>query len=113
MYVMDQYELSSDPCDYCLIQCTNALQCLACICRCLALCCDMLKELACIIEIIADCVYFSVTGCMTAQTAYEVEYRAELAEQNEQLGRKPAAPKQNVVEAQPVGATTSNANPLV
>lgn len=36
MLVMERYNLSSDPCDYTLIQINNCLQCLACVCSVLA-----------------------------------------------------------------------------
>ena len=31
LHVMEKYNLSSDPCDYTLIHCSNMLQCLACL----------------------------------------------------------------------------------
>ncbi len=32
MYVMDKYQLHSDPCDRRIIRCNNCIQCAACIC---------------------------------------------------------------------------------
>jgi hypothetical protein len=32
MLVMEKYNLSSDPCDFALIHCSNALMCLSCLC---------------------------------------------------------------------------------
>ncbi len=37
LFVMEKYNLSSDPCDYMLIQLNNILQCLACLCTTCAL----------------------------------------------------------------------------
>lgn len=73
MLVMERYNLSSDPCDYMLIQISNCLQCLACICNILAVVgIPFAKESACLVNIIADIVYGVVTGCMTAQVMFEV-----------------------------------------
>lgn len=68
MLVMERYNLSSDPCDHVLIQVSNCLQCLACICNILAVIgIPFAKESACLVNIIADIVYGLVSGCMTAQ----------------------------------------------
>mmetsp|Transcript_16031 Transcript_16031/g.16148 ORF Transcript_16031/g.16148 Transcript_16031/m.16148 type:complete len:212 (-) Transcript_16031:167-802(-) len=75
IYVMEQYNLGSDPCDYRLINFNNCIQALACICNILAMFIPDLREIARIIDCIADCVYHTVSGCMTAQTAYEVDYQ--------------------------------------
>ena len=45
-YLMDQYDLSSDPCDYRLIRINNCLQMLSCVCNLLALFVEDLRELA-------------------------------------------------------------------
>lgn len=78
MYVMDKYALSSDPCDYRLIRLkSNMLQLLACVCD-LAACItenNDIRELARIIDHIADLMFHIVSGCMTAQTALEVDYQ--------------------------------------
>lgn len=46
MFVMEKYNLSSDPCDYMLIQLSNCLQCLACVCTILAIVVPHAKEAA-------------------------------------------------------------------
>jgi len=45
-YVMEKYELSSDPCDYRLIRINNFLQMLACACSILALFISELQQIA-------------------------------------------------------------------
>ena len=46
MYVMEKYDLTSDPCDYRLIRINNCLQMLACVCSVLAIFIAELRELA-------------------------------------------------------------------
>ena len=70
MYVMDKYQLSSDPCDYRLIRINNCLQLIACVCNILAAFHDAFKLAAEIVNRIADLVYHIVSGCMTAQVNY-------------------------------------------
>jgi hypothetical protein len=67
MYVMDKYQLSTDPCDYRLIRINNCLQMLACICHILAQINDIFEAASAIIDRIADLMYHCVSGCMTAQ----------------------------------------------
>lgn len=78
MYVMEKYDLSSDPCDYRLIRINNCLQCLACICSILGTFISGFRELATIVDIIADIFYHCVSGCMTAQVAHEVNYQKKM-----------------------------------
>lgn len=75
MYVMEKYDLSSDPCDYRLIRINNFLQALACVCHILALINDAFKAIADIVDRIADIFYHCVSGCMTAQVAHEMNYQ--------------------------------------
>eukprot|EP01038_Epipyxis_sp_PR26KG_P017279 gene17279-23826_t len=74
-YVMDKYQLSSDPCDYRLIRINNCLQMLACVCNILAIFIAELRQLADLINRIADLFYHCVSGCMTSQVAFEVNYQ--------------------------------------
>jgi len=69
LHMMQILNLRPDPCDYQLIQCSNFLQCLSCICD-LAACItrnEQLHQLAEVVDCIADCVTLSVAGCMGAQ----------------------------------------------
>lgn len=68
-FVMEKYDLSSDPCDYRLIRINNCLQMLACICHVLAIINDAFDNLAQLIDRIADIFYHTITGCMTAQVS--------------------------------------------
>ena len=45
-YMMDQYDLSSDPCDYRLIRINNCLQLLSCFCNILAIFVREVRSLA-------------------------------------------------------------------
>lgn len=74
-YVMEEYNLESDPCDYRLIRINNCIQFFACFCSILALFDENLRELSQIVNNIADLVYHTVSGCMTAQVAYEIDYQ--------------------------------------
>lgn len=75
IYVMEKYDLTSDPCDYRLIRINNCLQCMACICNVLSMFVSELKQLSRIIDFIAQLFYHCVSGCMSAQTAFEVDYQ--------------------------------------
>eukprot|EP00602_Paraphysomonas_sp_CaronLab_P008874 CAMPEP_0185018120 /NCGR_PEP_ID=MMETSP1103-20130426/950_1 /TAXON_ID=36769 /ORGANISM="Paraphysomonas bandaiensis, Strain Caron Lab Isolate" /LENGTH=213 /DNA_ID=CAMNT_0027547833 /DNA_START=43 /DNA_END=684 /DNA_ORIENTATION=- len=75
MYLMDKHALGYDPCDNKLIRFSNCLQILSCICNILAIFISELRELARLIQCIADLVFYSMMGCMSAQIQYEVEYQ--------------------------------------
>ena len=75
IYVMEKYDLRSDPCDYRLIRINNCLQILSCVCDILAIFEQNLRNLAQIIDRIADLFYHMLSGCMTAQVAYELKYQ--------------------------------------
>jgi len=72
---MEKYDLGSEPCDYRLIRINNCLQILACFCTILALIDNSFNALAEIVNRIADLFYHIVSGCMTAQVAYEIDYQ--------------------------------------
>lgn len=73
--VMDRYQLMPDPCDTKIMHFNNCMQMLACICTILSMIDDSFRELAMIIDCIADVVFFSVAGCMTAQVDHELKYQ--------------------------------------
>jgi len=75
MLVMDRYDVSTDPCDNRLIRCNNCLQALRCICDTIAIFYKDAQDLATIIDIIAEITYHTVSGCMTAQVAHEINYQ--------------------------------------
>lgn len=75
MYVMNKYDLKSDPCDYRLIRINNCLQALSCICDILAIFIKELREVARILDLIASLVYHCVSGCMTVQVSHEMDYQ--------------------------------------
>lgn len=77
IYVMEKYDLQSDECDYRLIRINNCLQLLACFCHILAIIDETFREAARIIDLISDIFYHCMTGCMTVQTAHEVNYQNE------------------------------------
>mmetsp|Transcript_39063 Transcript_39063/g.28883 ORF Transcript_39063/g.28883 Transcript_39063/m.28883 type:complete len:226 (+) Transcript_39063:53-730(+) len=78
IYVMEKYDLQSDPCDYRLIRINNFLQMLSCLCDILALFNGNFRQIARIVDHIADLFYHTISGCMTAQTSFEVDYQNSL-----------------------------------
>jgi len=79
MLIMDRYDVSTDKCDNQLIRCSNCLQLLRCVCDTMAIFYPEARDLANIIDIIADLTYHTVSGCMTAQVAHEINYQLEHA----------------------------------
>jgi hypothetical protein len=75
IYVIEKYDLSSDPCDYRIIRINNCLQILACVCQVAAIFVPDLREVARIIDTIADIFYHCVSGCMTVQVSHEMDYQ--------------------------------------
>lgn len=75
LFVMDRYELTSDPCDRRMMRFTNALQCFACICEILALFQPEFADLADLLTCIADTVFCMTIGCMIGQLNYELDYQ--------------------------------------
>mmetsp|Transcript_12305 Transcript_12305/g.16607 ORF Transcript_12305/g.16607 Transcript_12305/m.16607 type:complete len:246 (-) Transcript_12305:331-1068(-) len=73
--IMDQYNLTADPCDNRMIRVNNFIQLLACICDILAAFDKGFRDLAHLIDILADLVFLSIAGCQTAQVFYEMDYR--------------------------------------
>lgn len=81
MYVMDKYQLSSDPCDYRMIRINNCIQCMACFCDIASIFVRDLRHLAKLLDHVADCVFHAISGSMTAQVSYEIDYQeSELAQ---------------------------------
>lgn len=75
LYVMDRYELTSDPCDRRMMRLTNCMQCFACICEILAIFQPEFRDLADLITCIADTIFCMTLGCMIGQLNYELEYQ--------------------------------------
>lgn len=75
MLTMDAYQLQPDPCDNKIIAFNNCIQVLSCICHIMAMIDSTFSELAAIIDCIADLVFLSTAGCMTAQVNKELEYQ--------------------------------------
>lgn len=74
-FVMDKYDLASDPCDRKIIMCSNVLQMLACVCHVLAMFAPEFRDLASCVDCIADTVFLTVMGCMNAQVDLELKQR--------------------------------------
>ncbi len=79
--IMNRYDLVADPCDNQLVGFSNCMQYLTCICYTLAMFDESFRDLAMIIDWIADLVYHTVSGCMTAQVAVEINH--QLSQGNE------------------------------
>ena len=68
---MDMKRLHPDPGDYQIIQFSNCMQMVACICHVLAYVDNNFRELAMIVDCIANIVERCVSGCMSAQLSLE------------------------------------------
>ena len=77
-FVMDKYNLQMDECDYRLIRINNCLQSASCFCDLLAIFVAELRECARILDWIALIFYHCVSGCMTAQVAFEHDHQAKV-----------------------------------
>lgn len=75
--VMDERRLTPDPWDNRIIRCNNFLQLLSCVCDILAICLAELRDFASILRCVAQCVYLTMAGCMTAQLNVELEKAKE------------------------------------
>ena len=80
LHIQQKYNLSSDPCDYRMMVFNNWLQLLSCVLDIFALVSNnnSIRDLAMILDWISDIVYFSISGCMTAQAAVELDYQQNL-----------------------------------
>ena len=94
---MEEYNLESDPCDYRLIRINNCIQMLSCCCSILAVFNRNFNALAQLINLVSDLVYYSVSGCMTAQVAAEINHH------NKAGGAAP-----NVAQPNPAGDAVKN-----
>ena len=75
LYVIEKYNLRTDPCDNRIIFLNNAIQMLACIFDILAIWIDDLRHARLILDHIADIVYHITSGMMTAQVSIELDYQ--------------------------------------
>eukprot|EP00038_Savillea_parva_P006457 m.163894 g.163894 ORF g.163894 m.163894 type:complete len:225 (-) comp12353_c0_seq1:298-972(-) len=76
IYLQEERQIQSDPCDNRIIRFNNFIQILACICSILAIFISELREAAECINLIADIVYCMTSGCMQAQTYVELNRHA-------------------------------------
>jgi len=76
-YLMDSFEIQSDPCDNRLIRFNNCLQMFACICSILSIVDPSFRDLAQILDLIADTVFCIISSCMQAQTNLEIAKRTK------------------------------------
>jgi len=109
--MMDHYNLAADECDNRLIRFNNCIQILSCFCHILAIFDRNFRELAQIIDLIADIVFFTTAGCMTAQVDYEIKYREALGAQQPMMQPVAAGAANPMVVAGPVPTATAYAAP--
>ena len=76
-YIADLYEIRPDPCDNQLIRLSNCLNLFACICDILSLFDDSFRECRQTLRLIAQCVFYTVFGCMSAQLFTELKIRKQ------------------------------------
>ena len=102
--------------DYQLIEFSNFMQALSCICHILAMCDGSFRELAVLVDLIADLVTFSVAGCMTAQVRGTVSLAQAVYTQRCQrppqvnLEIKDAQKRSGPAVAVPMGAPATTIN---
>ena len=73
MLVMDTRDIRPDPCDARLINFSNCLQMLSCICYILSIVMEELEELALLIDFAADIFFALISSCMLAQVNLELK----------------------------------------
>ena len=73
IYVQEERQIQTDPCDNRIIRFNNCMQILSCICHIMAMISDMFEAAAAIIDLIADITYCITQACMQAQTCHELE----------------------------------------
>ena len=95
-FVMDKYDLGSDPCDRKIIMCSNFMQMLACVCQILAIFVAECRDVANLVDCLADMVFLTVMGCMNAQVDLELKKR--------QGGVAPGGPVAPELELEPASA---------
>ena len=76
-YIADVYEIRPDPCDNQLVRLSNCLNLMSCICDILALFDDSFRECRQILRLVAQCVFYTVFGCMSAQLFIELNVRTQ------------------------------------
>lgn len=79
IFLMDKLHIHPDPGDYQLIQFSNCMQMLSCICWMAAFVDRNFEQLAHIIDLIADIVTLSVAGCMCVQINDELNDKMKYA----------------------------------
>jgi len=103
MYVMDKFDLASDPCDRRIIRFNNFLQLLSCICDILAMFDPSWKDCADIIRFIADLVFLITAGCMNAQVNVELKHRKEGGAATPAVAGGVVPPKADAMDRPPDG----------
>ena len=73
LYLQEERQIATDPCDNRIIRLNNCLMILSCICNILAIFCQELEQIAQLIECIQYIVFYIPAGCMIGQTALEMQ----------------------------------------
>lgn len=73
LYLQEERQIATDPCDNRIIRLNNCLMILSCICNILAIFCQELEQIAQLIECIQYIVFYITAGCMIGQTALEMQ----------------------------------------
>eukprot|EP00048_Salpingoeca_helianthica_P020153 m.5112 g.5112 ORF g.5112 m.5112 type:complete len:334 (+) comp4447_c0_seq2:208-1209(+) len=73
LYVQEERQIITDPCDNRIMRFNNCMQILSCICSILALFIRQLESAATLIRLIAKIVYLITQACMQAQTHLELK----------------------------------------
>jgi hypothetical protein len=70
--LMTQKGLMSDPCDLRIIRFTNCLMFFSCICTIVSALTGVCEDAAAIVGLIAEIVFYTTLGCMSAQINFEI-----------------------------------------
>lgn len=88
LYVIEKYNLRTDPCDNRLIYLNNCIQLVACVFDILAIWMDELRNARAILDHIADLVYHITSGMMTAQVSIELDYQFKKSGWDPESGKR-------------------------
>lgn len=84
MYVQEERQITTDPCDNRLIRFNNCMQIMACVIHLLAIFIKELRELAVICDYMADIIYCLTQAAMQAQTHHELNLHPTAADYGSQ-----------------------------
>lgn len=89
MYVQDERQITTDPCDNRIIRFNNCVQLLACVCSILSIFIRELRQFVHLLRLFADIVYCSTQACMQSQTHLELALHPTVQDYGPPLAQQP------------------------